>query len=48
MIFSLCGTVNDVVECSVSSPDNYVFSHEGTNTVSFGGQTTRLKMVERF
>tara|TARA_B100000674_G_scaffold140736_1_gene110527 strand:+ start:14209 stop:15315 length:1107 start_codon:yes stop_codon:yes gene_type:complete len=45
VIFSSCGTDNDVVECSVSSPDNYVFSHDGTNTVSFGGQTARLKMV---
>ena len=46
VIFSSCGTDNDIVECSVSSPENYVFSHDGTNTVSFGGQTIRLKMVD--
>ena len=45
VLLSSCGTDNDTVECSVTSPDNYVFSHDGTNTVSFGGQTARLQMV---
>ena len=45
IILSACGTDNDVVECRVTPPADYLFTHDGTNTVSFSGQTARLKMV---
>ena len=31
---------------SVDVPSTYVFTHDGESTVSFGGQTARLKMAE--
>tara|TARA_Y100001968_G_scaffold331194_1_gene385071 strand:+ start:938 stop:2035 length:1098 start_codon:yes stop_codon:yes gene_type:complete len=44
-VFASCTKDKDTVECQVTAPDSYEFSHDGTNTVSYGGQTARLNMA---
>ncbi len=37
---------NSLGENQIDEPDTYVFERNGETTVSFGGQTTRIKMAE--
>ena len=39
-----CGGTCEPCESTFEVPDTYVFTREGASTVSFNGQTTRLKM----
>ena len=39
-----CGGSCEPCETSIENPTNYVFTRDGQNTVSFDGQTTRIKM----
>lgn len=39
-----CGGVCEPCENGIDTPDSYTFTRDDANTVSFGGQTTRLKM----
>lgn len=45
LVFASCSTKDDVVECQVTAPDSFEFIQEGSNTVSYGGQTARLNMA---
>ena len=39
-----CGGSCAPCETAIENPTNYVFTRDGQNTVSFDGQTTRIKM----
>ncbi|MDY8137806.1 DUF4856 domain-containing protein [Aquimarina sp. 2201CG5-10] len=41
-----CSSDDDSGEAIVEAPATYVFERNGETTVSFGGQTTRIKMAE--
>lgn len=47
-VFALgaCSSDDDSGEPQVVAPDTYVFERNGETTVSFGGQTTRIKMSQ--
>ncbi|MEO9967004.1 MAG: DUF4856 domain-containing protein [Reichenbachiella sp.] len=43
---SLSSCSDDESTISIETPTNYSFSRDGSSTVSFGGQTTRIAMAE--
>lgn len=43
-----CGGSCTPCETGIESPETYVFERDGTNTVDFSGQTTRLQMGAEF
>ena len=40
------GVVEEILTPTISAPDTYTFERNGTSSVSFSGQTTRIKMAE--
>ena len=45
LFLTSCSDDDDVVSNVVTPPSNYTFEKDGVSTVSFSGQTTRLKMA---
>lgn len=44
LVFTSCSDDNDTPSNNVTAPSTYVFERNGESTVSFSGQTTRIKM----
>lgn len=45
-VFTGCGDDDEDNPVSINAPETYSFTRDGQSTVSFSGQTTRIKMAE--